>query len=251
MFKYFNLLTEIVRSDFKLRYRGSFLGVFWSLLRPFLTFLVLYSVFSQFLRFDIPHYHIYLFLGIIIWNFFSEATNLSILFVSQKADLIKKVFFPKNIIVFSAVSLAFINLLINFSVFLIFFAVAGFLFTELLFLVPFLLLPLVLFIIGFSFFLVISQVRFRDTGYIWDFLLQLGFWLTPIVYPITMIPDAYQKYIFLNPLTQAITSIRELMMYQRTPDPFHLTILFLLSLLIFNLGFFLFQKRQMFFAEEI
>lgn len=116
------LLVELVRTDFKLRYQGSALGYAWSLLRPLFLFLILYLVFVQIFKFgkDVPHFPIYLLLGIVIWNFFSEMTVQSLTSIVGRGDLIRKIRIPRWIIVLSSSISALINLLLNLVVVLIF-----------------------------------------------------------------------------------------------------------------------------------
>src|SRR3989338_5457954 len=119
--RYGNLTKELIRTDLKLRYHGSVLGYLWSFLKPLLLFGVLLVVFSKFLRFDYEYYSLHLLLGIIIWNFFSEATILSMNSIIQKGPLMKKIRFPRAIVVFSSITIAFVMFLFNFSVFFLFF----------------------------------------------------------------------------------------------------------------------------------
>lgn len=116
------LLSELVRTDFKLRYQGSVLGYAWSLLRPLLIFLILYVVFVKFLKIGdgVPHYPIYLLLGIVIWNFFLEMTTPSLGSIVNRGDLIRKIKIPRWMIVFSSSIAAFINLLLNMLVIAVF-----------------------------------------------------------------------------------------------------------------------------------
>jgi ABC-2 type transport system permease protein len=205
------LLSELVRTDFKLRYQGSFLGYAWSLLRPLLLFIILYVVFVKFLKLGtgIPHYPVYLLLGIVIWNFFTEMTVQSLGSIVGRGDLIRKIRIPRWIIVFSSSISAVINLGLNLIVVAIFMAINHVDLYRTLLLVPFLLLEVYLFALGISLFLSALFVKFRDIGYIWEVILQAGFYLTPILYPLSRITNVtFQKTILLNPMAQAIQSIR-------------------------------------------
>ena len=116
------LLAELTKTDFKLRYQGSVLDYLWALLRPLIMFAILYVVFGQLLRFgaDIPHYPVYLLAGITMWTFFTECTNQGIQAMIIRGDLIRKISFPKYIVVVSATLTAVINMLINLVVVVIF-----------------------------------------------------------------------------------------------------------------------------------
>jgi len=121
------LLLELTKTDFKLRYQGSVLGYLWAILRPMLMFGILYLVFAKFLRFgaEIPHYPVYLMTGTVIWNFFTECTGQGIQSLIIRSDLMRKISFPKWIIVLSATTTALINLAINLVVVVIFALVSG------------------------------------------------------------------------------------------------------------------------------
>lgn len=204
-------MAELVRTDFKLRYQGSALGYAWSLLRPLLLFLILYLVFVRFLKIggDVPHFPIYLLLGIVIWNFFGEMTSQSLGSIVGRGDLIRKIRIPRWIIVLSSSISALINLGLNLLVVLIFMFVnhADLLKTSLL--LPLILLQVYLLALGLSLFLAAAFVRYRDIGYIWEVILQAGFYITPILYPISIITSLkLQKLLLLNPMAQAVQDAR-------------------------------------------
>lgn len=205
------LLSELVRTDFKLRYQGSALGYAWSLLRPLLLFVILYVVFVRFLRVgqDTPHFPIYLLLGIVIWNFFTEMTTQSLSSIVGRGDLIRKIRIPRWIIVFSSSIGALINLGLNLIVVGIFMFVNQVDLLKTIFFLPFILLEVYIFALGISLFLSAAFVKFRDVSYIWEVLLQGGFYLTPLLYPITLITNVtLQKLIFMNPMAQAVQDAR-------------------------------------------
>ncbi len=213
------LLSELVRTDFKLRYQGSFLGYAWSLLRPLLLFVILYVVFVKFLKLGtgIPHYPVYLLLGIVIWNFFTEMTVQSLGSIVGRGDLIRKIRIPRWIIVFSSSISALINLGLNLVVVAVFMAINHVDLYKTIILVPLLLAEVYVFALGISLFLSAAFVKFRDIGYIWEVMLQAGFYLTPILYPLSKITNVtLQKLIFMNPMAQAIQDIRYCMVTHDT-----------------------------------
>ncbi len=246
-----NLVREIVLSDYKLRYQGSILGFFWSFLKPLLMFGVLLVVFSEFMRFDIPHYPFYLLLGIIIWNFFAEATTSSSASLLAKGGLIKKIYFPKSTIVVSAVLTAALNFFFNFFVFFIIllFRTQVFLGGLLLFCVLF--LELFFLSLGISFLVSSLNARLKDIAHIWELLLQAGFWLTPVVYAKEMIPPSYQWLINLNPLAQIIEYARGVLLFQTIPSFFSVVSLTVFVGVVFAIGYSVFRSRENFFAEEL
>lgn len=205
------LLSELVRTDFKLRYQGSVLGYAWSLLRPLLIFLILYIVFVKFLRLggSVPHFPIYLLLGIVIWQFFADMTNQSLTSVVGRGDLIRKIRIPRWMIVFSTSISAIINLVLNLvvvGVFLVFNKVE---ITPYILLLPVVLLEVYVLALGLSLFLSAAYVKYRDLSYVWEVVLQAGFYITPILYPLAMITnETFQKVLLINPMAQAIQDAR-------------------------------------------
>jgi ABC-2 type transport system permease protein len=177
------LLSELVRTDFKLRYQGSVLGYAWSLLRPLLLFLILYVVFVKFLKIGkgVPHYPVYLLLGIVIWNFFLEMTTQSLGSIVGRGDLIRKIRIPRWIIVFSSSISALINLFLNLIVIAIFMLLNHVDLMVTLVWLPLILAEVYVFALGLSLFLSAAFVKFRDVNYIWEVILQAGFYLTPIL----------------------------------------------------------------------
>lgn len=205
------LLSELVRTDFKLRYQGSVLGYAWSLLRPLLLFVILYIVFVKFLKLgsSIPHFPIYLLLGIVIWNFFLEMTTQSLGSIVGRGDLIRKIRIPRWMIVFSSSISALINLGLNLVVVAVFMVINQVDIMSSIVLLPLVLFEVYLFALGISLFLAAAFVKFRDVSYIWEVVLQGGFYLTPILYPVALVTnETLQKLIFMNPMAQAIQDAR-------------------------------------------
>jgi ABC-2 type transport system permease protein len=205
------LLAELVRTDFKLRYQGSALGYAWSLLRPLLMFAILYVVFAIVFKLgdEIANFPVYLLLGIVLWNFFHEMTSLSLSSIVARGDLIRKIRIPRWLIILSASVGALINLLLNLVVVLVIAAINGLDFMATALLLPVFILEIYIFSLGVSLVLSAMYVKYRDVTYIWDVLLQAGFYATPILYPVTLITnEAAQRALFLNPLAQAIQGAR-------------------------------------------
>lgn len=212
------LLRQLVITDFKLRYQGSALGYLWSLLRPLALFVILYIVFGQFLNLgdSIPNFQIYLLLGIIIWSFFGETTNGSVTSIVGKGDLIRKINFPKYVIVLAGTISAFINLLLNFLVVAFFMVIAEVSIDFTILFVPLLIIELVILSASLAFFLSASYVKFRDISYIWEVIMQGAFYATPILYPLDVIPEKAAKLLILNPMAQIIQDFRYVLVTHKT-----------------------------------
>lgn len=254
------LLKQLVKTDFKLRYQGSTLGYVWSLLRPLALFAILYVVFARFLKFGgtIPHYPVYLLTGIVLWNYFAEVTSNSVTSIVGRGDLIRKLNFPKYVIVLAGSFSALINLLINFVVIAIFMVLTDVPIRASLLLVPIFVGQLFVFALAMAFLISALYVRLRDINYIWEVMMQAAFYATPILYPLSLIPHGAAKILMLNPVAQVIQDVRYLAVTDKTQTissiygthaaravPFGIT----LSAII--LAAYFFKKRQPFFAEDV
>lgn len=217
----FILLRQLVITDFKLRYQGSALGYLWSLLKPLFMFVILYLVFGVVFNAgaQVPHYPVYLLLGILLWNYFLEVTNNGVTAIVGKGDLLRKLNFPKYVIVLSGSLSALINLLINLGVLAVFILINGvdIKWHGLLFIL--LIFELFILSIGAAFLLSALFVRFRDINYIWEIFLQAAFYLTPILYPISFVIDKSQmaaQILLLNPMAQIIQDARYVLVTTET-----------------------------------
>lgn len=255
------LLSELVRTDFKLRYQGSVLGYAWSLLRPLMMFLILYIVFVKFLRIgaSMPHFPVYLLFGILIWNFFAEMTAQSLTSIVGRGDLIRKIRIPRWMIVFSASVSALINLFLNLLVFAGFLIISKTPLQESIVWLPLIMLEVYLLGLGLSLFLSAAYVKFRDVSYVWEVIIQAGFYLTPILYPLSMIPNlTFQKILLINPMAQIVQDARFVTITDQTitiwkvfdngPYAFIPIVLVVLILII---GLVYFKKESKYFAENI
>jgi ABC-2 type transport system permease protein len=255
------LLKQLVKTDFKLRYQGSALGYAWSLLRPLFLFVILYLVFAKFLKVgnNIPHYPVYLLLGIVLWNYFTEVTAGSVGSIVGKGDLLRKINFPKYVIILAGSFSAFINLLLNFVVIAIFMILGHVPLTwHAVIIIP-LVAELFIFSLAVAFFLSALYVRFRDVSYIWEVILQGAFYATPILYPLTRIPHRYAKVLILNPIAQIIQDARHVLVTNQTQtiyqvyggDKWIWAIPLGFSLLVVVLAAVYFRNRSKYFAEEV
>jgi ABC-2 type transport system permease protein len=257
------LLRELVVTDFKLRYQGSVLGYLWSILKPLFLFAILYIVFDKFLKLGrgIDHFPIYLLLGIVLWNFFTEATGLGLQSIVGRGDLIRKINFPKYIIVISGTISSLINLGINLVVVLIFMLITGVsLSFENLLIFP-LIFELYIFALAIAFFLAAVNVKLRDIGYLWEIFLQAAFYATPIVYPLAMVISQSQlaaKLIMLNPVAQVIQDVRYVVVthgtvtiYQLISNKLIIAIPFVIVIVSVVIAASYFRRHSKNFAEEI
>lgn len=261
------LLRELVKTDFKLRYQGSMLGMAWSVLKPLMLFAVMYVVFVRFLRFGagIPHFAVSLLLAQTLWAFFQEATSQGMQAIVGRGDLLRKLKFPKYIVVVSSTVSALINLVISLFVVLIFMIVNGVEFRPTILLFPLVVVELYIFALGIAFLLSTMFVRFRDIGHIWDVIMQAWFYATPIIYPLTQLINVgwlsiAKLVLMLNPIAQIIQDARYLVVTTQTETIWGLVgqqcwLLKLIPLLIIAIvllvGVTVFRRRSPYFAEEL
>ncbi len=256
------LMRELVVTDFKLRYQGSALGYVWSLLKPLFIFAILYFVFGLLIRFDdIQHYPQYLLLGVVLWGFFTEATGQGMNAIVGRGDLIRKINFPKYIIVISATVSAFINLLLNLAIVALFMVLGGIdLLHQDLLLFTLLILELYVLALSLAFFLSALFVRFRDIGYIWEIFIQAAFYLTPILYPMSEVikrSELIAKLQLLNPVSQIIQDARfAVITHDATTihnfvQGWWVLVPFLIVVVVAILAGLYFKKSAKYFAENV
>jgi ABC-type polysaccharide/polyol phosphate export permease len=234
----------LAKTDLKMRYQGSWLGIIWVFLKPFCIFLVMNFVFYHLFFKSVPNYSIRLLLGIVLWSFFAEASMVGMTSLMAKAHILKKVYLPKWIVIFSSTihsAMAFLFNLIIFFIFLFFYyrIFPG---------------PLQLFLFGiyilliygisllFSFMTATIFVRIRDLNQIWEVLLQVLFFGSPIIYPITSVPDPIHSVLYANPMTLLIEFSRIALIDNDIPRLDHLVI-FLAIFIPFMLGSIWFLKK--------
>lgn len=213
------LLAELVRTDFKLRYQGSMLGYAWSLLKPLMMFGILYIVFVKFLRIggDVPNFPVYLLFGIVLWSFFTEMTGQSLGSIVGRGDLIRKIRIPRWIIIVSSSVSALISLVLNLIVVSVFIVFSDINLSFNILWLPIIFLEIYIFALGMSLLLSAAYVKFRDLSHIWDVIIQAGFYITPILYPLSMIVNpAFQKILLINPMAQSIQDARYVLVTDQT-----------------------------------
>lgn len=256
-----NLLLEMVRTDFKLRYQSSALGYLWSLLKPLFIFSILYAVFTVVLKIGagIPGYPVYLLTGVFMWSFFVEATNRSVATIVSKGSLIRKISMPKYLVVLSTVINSLINFLISSVIIVIFLVVTPGAVTNLA-MVPLVLLlmaQLFLFATAISFILSAAYVKFRDISYIWEVAAQGLFYASAIIYPLQIVPGGIQRILLLNPVAQVIHDARRILVlpdtiqvYDVLPWPLSMAP-FVITAAVVVFAVYYFKKQSKEFAENV
>ena len=258
------LLRELVVTDFKLRYQGSVLGYLWSLLKPLMLFTIMYIIFVRFLRFGagIEHFAVSLLLGIVLWSFFSEATSQGMTAIVSRGDLIRKINFPKYIIVVAGTISALINLLLNLLVVIGFMLLDGVNFNWSSFIFILSLIELYIFALSLAFFLAAAYLKFRDIAPIWEVVMQGMFYATPIIYPLQMVlgfSALAAQLLMLNPIAviiqqsryDLVTQTGTIIAPQIIQNPWLLALPHIIVILLTVLAIVYFRKNQKYFAERV
>ena len=246
MFNYIELLQEFIKTDFKLRYKNSVLGILWIILKPLATFSVIYTVWSNIMIMD-GNYKMELLLGIMLMSFFNEGVLMGLGSLLAKSNVILKIKFPREVVVVSAVTISLIDFILNMVVFGIFCISTPVTVTGLSFLL-FLLAVFTMYILimALSLFLSVIFIKLKDIHNLTEVMLQLLFWATPIYYKLEMLPENLQKYVLLNPLTTIVMSARKGMVTGDTvvaSDFKNLAIVTVICLVVLLIGIRFFKKR--------
>ncbi len=216
------LFSELVKRDFKKKYKRTYLGMLWSILSPLLTLLVMRIVFTQFFGREMEHYTIYLFCGNIVYSFFSDATNGGMGSLMDNSSIFSKINVPKYLFLFSKIVSSLINFGLTFVVFLLFCIIDGVTFTWSFFSLIYPIICLVIFNVGIGMILSALFVFFRDIQYLWSVFTMLLMYMSAIFYTIDGYSPFVQKLFHLNPIFVYIKYFREAVLFGRLPSlPLH------------------------------
>ncbi|MBE5795833.1 MAG: ABC transporter permease [Clostridiales bacterium] len=244
LWRYGFLLEQLVKRNFNTKYRQSMLGVLWSFLNPLMTMAVQYIVFSTLFRSDISHFPVYLLTGIILFNFFNECVTLGMDSIVLNGPLITKVAVPRLIYPLSRSLSSLINLVISLAPLLGVMLLSGTPLTPALLLVPLAVVLMFLFALGMALILCTMNVFFRDTRFLWSVVSLLWTYATPIFYPISIIPAAWQPLFRLNPMYQFITLLRTIVIGGALPSWGQWGMCALCALLPLGLGLYVFRRNE-------
>jgi len=261
LFHYRELIVNLAVRELKARYKNTVLGFFWSLLNPLGMMLVYTAVFTVFMRSEIENFPIYALCGLLPWNYFSSAVMGSVNSIVSNANLVTKVYFPREVLPIATVLANLINFLLTLVVLFVALVLVRAPVSPWLWLLPILFLIQSLFILGLAFILSTLNVCYRDTLMIMDVAMMAWFFLTPIFYPIEQLPrsypiggfeiDIHRTMYILNPMASIINTYRDLLYggYRTDFDFFARTAITALLVLLF--GYWFFCKYSHRFGEEV
>ncbi|WP_445180366.1 ABC transporter permease [Pseudomonas sp. McL0111] len=257
LYGYRGFILGSVQREFQARYRNSLLGALWPIFNPLSMIIVYTVIFSHIMRARLPGvddsmaYSVYLCAGLLAWGLFSEITLRSQNMFLENANLLKKISFPRICLPVIVLCNAAINFAIIIGLFLGFLLITGrWPGTALLALIPLIALQM-MFCAGLGMVLGVLNVFFRDVGQLFAICLQFWFWLTPIVYPISILPDWVQRLLQLNPLTNLIASYQNLFLYGQWPVWSSLLPVFIAGVVMCLIGLRLFRQRVGEMVDEL
>ena len=246
-----DLLRELIGRDIKLRYKRSVLGIVWSLLNPLMQLLVLSLIFRIVLPLDIPNYNTFLFTGLLVWTWFQTSLFAATGAIVDNSELIRRPGFPAAILPVVTVATNFIHFLLALPILLVFLLISGIPLSNAVLALPFLFAVQFLFTLSLVYFIAPLHVRFRDTQYLLGIVLLLAFYLSPIFYEASVIPQQYQILYRLNPMVTLIEAYRSILMQGKFPGIMSLLLLNLVSIALLWIGYVVFKRAQSQFAEEL
>ena len=251
LYKYRELLKTNVKKEIRGKYKNSFLGVLWSFLNPLLQIAVYAIVFPLILRNTQENYVIFLCCGLIPWTFFSTAITRSASTMIENGNIIKKVYFPREILPISVVTSEAVNFIISTIIIMAFVIFGGLGITKYILFYPLVLLAQYIIVLVISFIISSVTVYFRDLQHLIGVALQLLFYATPIVYAADTIPEGFKWILDINPMTYIINGYRAIFYEQQAPDLVPISILIGVGVLCCVIGYCIFNKLQKRFAEEL
>lgn len=248
---YRQMLFSSVKKDLRSRYRGSFLGFLWTFINPIMQLVIYSIVFPYLLKMREGNYSLFIFIGLLPWIFLTSSLSISTTCVVGNGNLVKKIYFPRMILPISVSTTGLMNYI--FGLLIVFLAIffAGITLTPFVFILPLIILSQYIFVTGCCLILSALYVFFRDLEHIVGIVTMGWFYLTPIVFNITIFPERFIKFLMLNPMTQFIMAYRDVLLYGKAPDWTGFILVTIFSIGIFSFGVFLFSKLQKSFAEEI
>lgn len=257
LFSYRELLFSLTKKELKVKYRGSVLGFFWSLLNPVLIMLVYSFVFSFIMRQGIEEFAIFLLCALLPFNFFSNSVNYGSGSIVSNANLVKKIYFPKEIIPLSIVLSNLVNFLLELLILFVVLSIFKYRFYMYLYLLPVVIIVQIFFVSGISLLISSLNVLFRDLQHLVSILMLVWFFGTPIIYPLSMVPERFAFWMQINPMAVFATFYRNIFYFVKYPEGFYWPSLEIILIClgitfgIFFLGYFVFKKIEPRFAEEV
>ncbi len=249
--QYREFLKTNVKKDIRGKYKGSFLGVLWSFVNPLLMTLVYAIVFPFILRNGPDHYTTFIVIAILPWNWFTTVISQGTFSIVGNADIIKKVYFPREILPLSSCTSGLVNYIISVPIIFIFLLCSGIGFSWYMLWLPLIAITQYILTVGIVLITSAINVYIRDAEYIINFFITMLFYATPVLYATTLFPQKYRWILYINPMTTIINSYRDIFYYKQIPDMKLLLPVLGCSILLLFIGIVVFRKLKKGFAEEV
>ena len=251
LYQYREFLKTNVKKDIRGKYKGSFLGILWSFINPLLMTLVYAIVFPFILKSGQDHYTTFIVIAILPWNWFTTVISQGTFCIIANSDIIKKVYFPREILPISSATSGVVNYIISIPIIFIFLLASGIGFNWNILWLPLIIITQYFLTIGIVLITSSINVYIRDAEYIINFFITMLFYATPVLYATTLFPEKYRWILYLNPMTTIINSYRDIFYYQQQPNMQLLMIVLAGSIILMLLGIIIFKKMKKGFAEEV
>ena len=251
LYNYRELLKTNIKKEVRGKYKGSWLGIIWTFLNPLLMLAVYAFVFPYILRVNVDNYTIFMIVALIPWKFFTIAVQTGTSSVTINGNILKKVYFPREIIPISVTTSQLINFLITCIIMLVFILFSGVGFSKHIILFPIIVLIQYILILALNFVLSAVTVFVNDLAHFVQVAMTLGFYATPIVYLPSMLPEKFQWAMKVNPMAVLVEAYRSILYYHKLPDMTWLTIWGGLSIVLLIIGYMIFKKLEKTFVEEL
>ncbi|MFS0555796.1 ABC transporter permease [Brevibacillus sp. 179-C9.3 HS] len=251
IYSYRQMLRSLVLTDLRTRYKGSILGFFWTFLNPLLMLLVYSILFKYVMKMNLENYTAFLFIGLLPWFLFNQSIQSSAGVIIRNAGLVKKIYFPKEILPISVIIGGLINYLFSFIILVPLLLISNIQLSWIVLWFPVILLVTLIFSLALSLLISSLNVYFRDLEHIMGIILMAWFYMTPVIYPEDMIPNDLKTAFSYNPMKVIVQSYQDIFYYNQVPNLLGLAVVGIISLLIMIIGFYVFFKLSKNFAEEI
>lgn len=251
LYNYRELLKTSIKKEIRGKYKGSWLGVFWTFLNPLLMLAVYAFVFPYILRVEVENYTIFMIVALIPWTFFTTAVQTGTGCLVANGNILKKVYFPREIIPISVTTSQLINFLITCLIMFVFILFSGVGFSIHIILLPLIILVQYVLTLAINFVLSAITVFVHDIDHFVSIALTLGFYATPIVYLSSMLPEKFQWVMVVNPMAVLVESYRAVLFYHEWPNFFIFGIWTILSFILLIIGYIIFKKLEKSFVEEL
>lgn len=245
------LVAALAGRDMRTRYKGSALGLAWSLMHPIVLALVYTLAFRYIARIPIPNYGLFLLSGLLPWLFFAQSLGLASGSITDQAQLVKKLVFPREVLPLGAVGAQFVHFTVAYLIVIPAFAAYQVGLSPAMAVLPVLMLLLLVFTCGLALITSAAQVYLRDTRHLVEVLLQIWFWLTPVVYSLDLVPERLRPLFLANPIAPFIGAFRNVVMDQRLPGLATSAALATAAIIAFVAGYAIFLRSARRFAEFV